>query len=230
MTDPWTNRLSDYVDGDLEEPERTELEAHLHGCVECRTLVDHLRMVQQRARELEDLPPDSDLWQGIAERIRGIRPGESQVVDLDARRARRVRRFQFTVPQLVAASVALMAVSAGGVWLSKPSASPTTAAVPTDVIDSSTAVAVLAGFDTGEYDTAVEGLERILRENRERLDPSTVAALERSLATIDRAIREAHEALRSDPTNTYLSAHLAATMNQKIKLLQQAAALTTAAS
>jgi anti-sigma factor ChrR (cupin superfamily) len=229
MSDNWTNRLSEYLDGDLSEADRTKLEVHLRGCDECAGLVSQLAQVKQRAEALEDEPPQSDLWQGIQDRIRHIQR-DSDVVDLAAKRDQQRRRLQFTVPQLVAAGFALIVVSAGSVWLAKPAAEPRSTSIVADVVDSATAVAFLAGFEMTEYDAAVAELEGILRDGRDQLDPSTAAALQQSLATIDRAIQEAYEALRADPVNTYLSTHLAASMTHKIKLLQHAASLTTTAS
>lgn len=69
MTDPWLDRLSDYLDGALEPHEREALEAHLPACTACQDVLDGLRQVVNRARRLEDRRPDADLWPGIASRI-----------------------------------------------------------------------------------------------------------------------------------------------------------------
>src|SRR5690242_6390457 len=78
MKDQWTDRLSEYLDGDLTPAERTTLEAHLAACGTCRTTLDELRRVVARAQALDDRPPAADLWPGIAEHI--------GVVSLAARR------------------------------------------------------------------------------------------------------------------------------------------------
>src|SRR5712691_12042701 len=108
MTDEWTDRLSEYLDGELTSPERTAFEAHLASCDACRTTLDELRRVVTNARALDDRPPAADLWPAVAARI-----------GLSARSKTRpvVRRFSFTVPQLAAASVALALLSGGGAWL-----------------------------------------------------------------------------------------------------------------
>src|SRR2546421_3657245 len=107
MSDTWTNRLSEYLDGDLPATERTALEAHLPSCAECSGTLAQLRRVVARAQRLDDRPPATDLWPAIARHV--------GVVSLDARRAR--RRVSFTVPQLAAAAVAATLLSAGPAWL-----------------------------------------------------------------------------------------------------------------
>src|SRR5690242_11831917 len=104
MNDQWTDRLSEYLDGELDDAERVALEAHLATCAECTTVLSDLRRVVARAQALDDRPPTRELWSGIAERI-GV-----STDDLARRRAR--RRLSFTIPQLIAASVALVAASA----------------------------------------------------------------------------------------------------------------------
>ena len=105
MNDQWTDRLSEYLDDELDGAERLELESHLATCESCGATLAELRRVVGRAQALDDRAPVRDLWPGIATRI-GVSTDE-----LASRRAR--RRISFTVPQLVAASIALIAVSAG---------------------------------------------------------------------------------------------------------------------
>src|SRR5256714_3555974 len=102
MSDNWTNRLSEYLDGDLPASERPALQAHLQGCAECHATLEQLRRVVARAQRLDDRPPATDLWPAIARHV--------GVVSLDARRAR--RRVSFTLPQLPAAAVAVAPLSA----------------------------------------------------------------------------------------------------------------------
>src|SRR5437763_12982985 len=114
MSDTWTDRLSEYIDGTLAKTERGALEAHLADCEACRTTLDELRRVVARARALDDRPPASDLWPAIAEQI-GVSSGAHRVVSLAAHRTR--RRVTFTVPQLAAAAVLLLLVGSGGAYL-----------------------------------------------------------------------------------------------------------------
>ena len=80
------------------------------------------------------------------------------------------------------------------------------------------------------YDAAVVDLQRVLEEDRGRLDTATVRVLEQNLALIDRAIAQARSAVAADSANVYLNSHLAETMRRKIDLLRQAASLVSAVS
>ncbi len=225
MSDRWTERLSEYLDGELAPSMRAELEEHLLQCAECEAALADIRRVVGRAGSLADREPTHDLWPGIAQAIGATPPRGTQAVSLAS--ARRARRWSFSLPQLAAASIALALVSGGTVWLLHPGATrPGGSPVQTPSVIN---VGVEPRAARG-YDAAVADLERVLSEGRGRLDTTTVKVIERNLATIDSAIVEAERAVESDSANVYLNSHLAATMRQKLELLRQAAALISAAS
>jgi hypothetical protein len=235
MTDQWTDRLSEYLDGELPADERAELETHLRHCVGCGAVLADLKRIVARAQGLEDRGPERDLWPAIAARI-------------GAGTRREVRRWSFSLPQLAAAGIALMALSGGAAWLLHPAATlplasrplppvsaPRQAGQPLDGLRQGDSQAVLAVAGrpraaAGGYDAAVADLERVLQAGRGRLDTTTVRVIERNLATIDRALAQAQRAVAADSANLYLNAHLAETMRQKLELLRQAAALVSSVS
>lgn len=217
----WTERLSEYLDGELDRTERAAVEAHLRECGQCRSDLRQLQSVVTRARSLEDRPPAVDLWPAIAARLEAR---TDSVTDLRQRRTR--RRVVFSVPQLAAAGLALMLVSASAVWLTMTRGDPQIIAV-----DSTAPLTVLpAGAELARYDATIADLEAALRLDSDRLDPATVRVLEENLAIIDKAIAEARRALEHDPASRYLNGHLGRTLRRKVDLLQQAATLVTAAS
>jgi anti-sigma factor RsiW len=232
MTDHWTDRLSEYLDGELLTGERTALEEHLVGCAACRATLSELRRVVARAQALDDTPPAADLWPAIARGI-GASPlaARTDVVDLAERRAR--RRISFTVPQLAAAGIALMLVSGSVVWkVLSPAATPVAVTPAPPAIAPAIAplpdAAPVAWGGDASYDLVIARLEQLLAENRTALDTATVRVLEKNLEIIDRAIAEARAALAADPASAYLNHHLARTMRRKVDLLRQASALAGA--
>lgn len=214
MNDQWTDRLSEYLDGELDDAERMALEAHLATCADCTAVLADLRRVVARAQALDDRPPAHDLWSGVAERI-GV-----STDDLARHRAR--RRISFTMPQLIAASVTLVALSAGVARLAlRPTATrETVAANPSPVFV--VPVAIRRADSSADY--AVADLRLALADGQRtgRLSPKTVHRIEHSLAVIDSAIVEGKRALTADPKSGYLNQHLADTMRRKMEFLREA--------
>ncbi|MEJ2240178.1 MAG: zf-HC2 domain-containing protein, partial [Gemmatimonadales bacterium] len=119
MSDIWIDRLSEYLDGELNEVDREAIEQHLTGCIQCRSTLEQLRAVVQRAGAMPDKPPERNIWNGIASRINADAPTTPGVVDIETRRSGR-RVITFSLPQLVAAGIALMVLSACTGWLVRP--------------------------------------------------------------------------------------------------------------
>lgn len=218
MTEHDTTRLSEYLDGGLTPGERAELEAHLAGCTECARTLEELRAVVTEADRLPQLPPERDLWPGIEDRLT---PRDAARADAEPVIPIHRRRVAVTVPQLMAAAVALILFSASAVWLAvggagEPGPGPVASAAPEARV---TTVAF-----TGA-DQAIAVLEEEYRSRRDALDPETIQVVERNLAIIDQAIAEARAALTADPSSEYLSTHLAVAMRQKMDLLRRAATI-----
>ena len=68
---------------------------------------------------------------------------------------------------------------------------------------------------------------RELAARKHTLAPETIAAVERSLRTIDAALAEAREALARDPASETLARLLVAGHDQKVELLRHATRLAT---
>jgi anti-sigma factor RsiW len=229
--DDWSERLSEYLDGELRGAEAGDAEAHLARCDACRRALAELRAVRARARNLASRGPATDLWPAIAAAI-----GSEGPVRADVRPIRPRRRYAFSLPQLAAAGIALAALGGTGVWLAERGGS----AVPLATTPAPSTALPAAGGDlvvpaatqtvTTTYDAAIGDLEAVLDAGRARLDPETVRVIEANLATIDSAIADARRAIASDPANAYLNTYLTRTMQRKLDLLRRAAVLATSRS
>ena len=216
MNDQWTNRLSEYLDGELDSTEHAAIEAHLATCGACYATLAELRAVVAHAKTLEDSPPATDLWPAIRSRM------------IPAQTAR-ARRFSFTAPQLLAASIALVLLSSGGAWMALHSRGQANNRSVAET-RSPTNPPITAARWKVQSDMAIAELQDALTVNESKLDTATVRVVRENLAIIDRAIAQAQKALRHDPGNTYLNFHLANTMRQKIELLRRANALASSES
>src|SRR5262245_22565142 len=231
--DRWTDRLSDYADDELRVEDREAVDRHLAECEECRQVLADLVAVSSRARSLPDLPPETDLWPRVAAEIGAAHQRASNVVPI-----RPPRRFSFTIPQLVAASLALMVLSGGVVWMARlggdrtdfPALGGADTVMAPPVNSASTPSPMPASFAEAHYDEAIADLQQTLEAGRAKLDPETVRVLENNLAAIDRAIEQCRKALSTDPANAYLADHLVSAKKRKLALLRRATAMTEGAS
>src|SRR5688572_20172321 len=138
MTDTWTDKLSEYVDGDLDAETRQALDAHLLTCASCRATRDELMRVVARARTGGYREPQHDLW-----------PSVEASITRTPRLVRRPRLVTFTLGRLAAAAGLVAVVAGGFAWTL---ASRRTAARPL-----ATAVGTGSGTPVGKLDSGSAG-------------------------------------------------------------------------
>src|SRR3954469_8206390 len=108
MDDIWMDRLSEYLDSEMERPERDALEAHLAECPACTALLSDLKKVRAMGRDRKELPVPEEIWPRIERAIAqggaaatGLsaerEPGDARIqrLDLPAR-----ARFSVSLPEL----------------------------------------------------------------------------------------------------------------------------------
>ena len=205
--------ISDLLDDALDATTRSAAEEHLATCDACFTRVQRMRMLVGNAATLpRAIPAPAGEWPAIRARLSSsaARPSPWWT-----------RRSMLLAAglALVVASSAITAVMVGGRRdIAVQSVSPTqTPAALTPR---------LAALEH-EYATVTRDLEQELAERKHTLAPETVAAVERSLRTIEGAIAEAREALARDPGSETLARLLVAGHDQKVELLRQATRLAT---
>ena len=161
-----------------------------------------------RARALpRDAEPERDLWLGIRNRIEPARAPEPE-------RAR-VWRTRVSVPVWAAGAAALLVIATSvgtGLWLSRPPS-----------LDDPAAVRALADSlrDRDGMSAMRQNLLALLGERRDQLPPEVVAAVEKNLAEIDRAIAEIHLAFEEHPNNGALQFLLAEAYRREADMLEQ---------
>ncbi|MCK5832213.1 zf-HC2 domain-containing protein, partial [bacterium] len=73
----WGERISAYIDGELSQDERHEVEDHLRICPECRSFITTLERIKGVTMKMRFADPPDEIWKhywtGIYNRIeRGI--------------------------------------------------------------------------------------------------------------------------------------------------------------
>jgi predicted anti-sigma-YlaC factor YlaD len=129
--DEWTDRLSEYLDDELDAAERAALEAHLRSCLGCRGTLEELRAVKVRAQRMTDRLPPPEVWAEIARRIGA--PGVTlDAVDdeLARRRERKAVRFPWLRVGTAAAAVLALGIGIGRMSKGTPALPPATVQAP----------------------------------------------------------------------------------------------------
>jgi hypothetical protein len=230
-TDSWTDRLSEYVDGDLDAVTRAALDAHLATCADCRATREELEQVVVRAHRVGYREPGHDLWSRIEA---GITASASEAV----RPIRRRRVITLSLARLAAAAGIVAAVVGGTTWAiaTRRGAPAPVVARATDSAgagtpgESGSLTLGAPALAVASYRDAAADLERTFDAGRATLRPETMRIIEENLRTIDGAIAQADSALRRDPGSAYLNQYLAETMQRKLKLLRRAVEITAARS
>lgn len=218
----WTDRLSDWLDGELPEREAEALQEHLEVCEGCRRVEAELAEVRRQARALGGVEPASDLWPAIAAEL-GRDPLADDVIDLTRHMEGqpsgpmhdRTRTGVFLgVPQLIAAALVLLlggwafgAMGSGGVSEGRATLS--------DPVAGSPFLRASQALGSPEISERLSDLESQVASRREELPPQVLEVLNRNLALIDRAIAESLAALEQAPEATYLRGQLQAALEKR---------------
>lgn len=251
----WADRLSAFLDGELDAGEHAEVDAHLSECGDCRQLLEELREVKRRAAGLGAVEPSRDLWGGIAATVQApaaeVRSDDTRVIAFPGAgagagagaqgahppSAPTWRRLSLSFSQLAAASLVLVAISSTVTWsaLRARDGGGEPVAETSAGAEGGAGGGVIAPVSTeveppADLARELASLEDTLAAARDVLDPNTVRVLERNLGIIEQAIQDSQRALAQDPENDFLVEHLQRVYERKLEYLREAARIAERSS
>jgi ABC-type sugar transport system substrate-binding protein len=184
-----------------------------------------IEAIRAAAANLPLVEPSRDLWPGIEARL------GAQVIDINHAAQRRPRGIVVSTRMLASAAAILMMATAGTTYLVLRDRLPANATVAGVAPGAQAAgglvtqASLTVGGEFGAYTAEIDDLQGAIAERRSRLDPATIAVIERNLRIIDAAIEESRRALANDPASPLLTALLSEALANKVRLLRQAALL-----
>lgn len=207
----FTDRVDEFLDGQLATAEAESLRTHLAGCPSCTAELASILELRDLAAALpRSLEPPRDLWPGIEARV-----SMTEVV-----------RGRFGRRSLLAAAAAVVIVSSvvTAYFIGRSQAVPLTAG-PSAVVESGPSEVLLASFEglgvDNYLDTRTELLDA-LEARKHELSGETLEIVMDNLLLIDQAMDRIAEALGEDPENEFLMKQLAGAYRRQIDLLQRA--------
>ena len=130
MHEEWTDKLSDYLDGELPADEQRAVEAHLRECADCTGVLERSAAGRRAGAGGSETPralrrPTSGPASpnALTRADAGVRRPAGPSDNVTAFRRRASRRIAFTLPQLAAAALVVAAVSGGLAWQLRPAQS-----------------------------------------------------------------------------------------------------------
>lgn len=198
--------LNDYLDGELTEEARGQVDRHLGECLDCQRDYADLRSLVDMAGELEpEIRPARDLWPGILARAGRSRSSEGS-----------------WWLQLAAAGIALavLSVPLSVWWAGRQDGGTSTPAAVARQDDSIAIRAELARSEDGVL-LARTDLVTAIEKHRDVIEDDTLQILEDNMILLDQAIGELRAALDEDPDSLRLRMLLASRYQQERKLLQR---------
>jgi anti-sigma factor RsiW len=224
----YTDAIQEMVDGRLTPIRRSELEAHLTQCEDCRHLLEDLERIRDLAAKLDRPVVPNRVWMQVAGRLRQegrIRP--AVVVVKPAHRRYALVAIAATLLIAVGASLFVLLPAARGSRQQLATARPPAgnsaagAAVQADKGD------IAEEFRLAEehYRNAIAKLEEAAKSDQNAIDPQTAVTIQKSMSVIDQAIAESSAAFRSEPTSMAARDSLFDALKRKVSLLQDTIAL-----
>ena len=213
------DELHDAADGTRRPSER--LAAHLRDCARCAADVERIgELLAMTAALPRSVEPPADLWSGVRTRIRQQPGGRSEAPAWRSRWTTLASDPRW----LAAAAVLLIVASSALTMLFTRDRGMDVVRAPDSVAPGGTLAAPVTRTVSDDYERLDRELGALLAANRDRMQPETIAKVERNLAIIDAAIAEIRDALAADPGNEALRQLLKASYGQKSALVRQVSA------
>lgn len=203
------NLLSDYLDGDISDRHRREVDEHITNCEPCAVLRDDLARIIEASANLPLHAPSMRVWQNVEREISG---GSNVVAGPQAWWNRlSARRYDFSISgrQLVAAAAGVVILASVVFTISM--ASPGTIPVGDGSwqqigTNQQTTVIPLAATERREevnqLQATVNDMAQRLSDRKSQWSPELRATFDKAMAEIDAQIAERQKAYDANGTET----------------------------
>lgn len=204
------DKLSDYLDNDLNDRERTKIEAHLKTCPPCAVLRDDLARIIEASGQLPLHTPSRNVW----ERIHAEIAAESNVVAGPQswwdRFGKRTFNVSFSGRQL-AASAAAVVIAVSAFWTIRaagPTALPAGSAdwgnfsTATGKVDATPLAQANAQREAelNQLKSTVDEMARLVSQHQSKWSTELRETFQKKVAELDTRIGDSERAFASDHT------------------------------
>lgn len=206
--------ISDYIDGELELGEQTQVEHHLSACTPCRVMRDDLLLIINSSRRLPEETPSNSIWLDICSEIEMTRPN-SGLRNLWARVSG--WEFRLSGPQLAIASISIVVATAAIIGLSQWRDA---IVAPSTFGNQATTVKASGSNDVEDIEQRIGQLQAQVEERREEWQPQVRSSFDRNMLYIDQSLAECRQRLRANPYDDLSQELMLNAYREKVRLLE----------
>jgi len=210
-------RISEYIDGLLDESAAHQLEAHLEKCENCSVLLAEMTSHVKNARQMEKVQPSEGVWlsirKGLIQKEEKTRTKQAQISDF-------FNFIKYPRGLAIASSAFLVIIISTFIFYY---GLPFLTNDPMKVAHHH--------FEEAEkhYQIAINSLKQNMPDYEAKLPPDLLAVFNENLEIIDQSIQVCQAAIREHPDNEPANALLMACYKKKIELLNEIRNLATQA-
>ncbi|MFC2160659.1 anti-sigma factor family protein [Acidobacteriota bacterium] len=209
-------KISEYIDNELNSAEKQLLEKHLDGCSECQRLYEDFKKIKADAEGLAEFSPSGQTWFKIASGIKEKQKGTVR------QKRDRLRRFVFSPHSLgwIVSAGLFLVIIVGAVTII-PRLTPK---------ETSSQQYVVSKLEEAEhyYQKAIDALWEAVSVQEDSFDPQLFAVFQKNLSIIDESISACREAVLSRPNSLDSRNFLLTAYKEKRSLLEHMMAVSAA--
>jgi anti-sigma-K factor RskA len=209
--------ISDYIDGQLELGEQTQVERHLADCEPCRAVRDDLLQIVHFSHQLPEQAPSTALWSRIQTELAKEQPAGASVRFRLWWARLREQHFNLSLPQLAASAAALTIVLSLGIIVFRRD-TPTT---PVNV--NASGVERLSSASHAEFDALEQLINRLsetIEQKKGGWTPELREAYERNLIYVNQSLAECRHQINDDPADDTTQELMLNAYREKLRLLE----------
>jgi anti-sigma factor RsiW len=205
--------ISDYIDGHLDDKKESALQNHLEGCPDCQKVLQDLKGVVERARNLADVSPSAQAWFRIKSQVKE----EMRMVETPPLERMKLKYVLSTaLILLIVFALAILGWRYGKGLFPRMEPQQYT----------------LSKLREAEHDyqLAIKALDQAVSTQEKRLHPEVARIFQAHLEIADLSIKTCQRAVFVETDNIDTRNDLLYVYNMKLKLLDKMAAIKSNSS
>ncbi len=215
---PWSENISEWIDGTLSRDREEALRSHLRDCAACQSLERDLRQIASGCRQIKPVPAGAEQWSALRRRLQAdglitalpfpVSVNRSALLEGLERQLLFYRRLAYGA---LAACLVLVGVGIGAYWRADRTGQADAALLARQMEVQLTVM---------QLQKAITHVALALEKSKAEWHPEEWAVVEANLAALDKAISESHRLVQKNPADEDAGNFLIQACQKKLAVLK----------